>query len=65
MYVIICASRDKGPGVVIKAASLESRRSWVRPPPRSGIQVAKKQNVSPSLLIGKYSILWDASVNMR
>ena len=34
MYVIICASRDKGPGAVVKAACLESRRSWVRLPLR-------------------------------
>ena len=37
----------RGPGAVVKAACLESRRSRVRP--RSGIQVSKKQNVSTPL----------------
>ena len=51
-----------GPGAVVKAACLESRRSRVQTP--SAIQVSKKQYVS-SLLTRKDLILWGASVTER
>ena len=49
-----------GPGVVVKASCLESRRS--QPEPRFGIQVSKQQNVSPPLTFNIVRSLCDREV---